>query len=67
MKPSSFLAATLVYQGIEHHDRHAKQRQHDFRQNAHVLHALRYGLGHSGGTHWPTTLLANCAKGANAF
>ncbi len=61
-----FLAAALVHQRIEHHDDHAEDRKHNFRQNADVFDALRQGLSHSGGDHWPTTLLATCANGASA-
>ena len=41
MQPSSLLAAALVHQRIEHHDDHAEERKHDFRQNANVFDALR--------------------------
>ena len=63
-----FLAGALVHQRIEHHDEHAEQRKNDFRQDTNVFHALRHGLNHGCARrhHWPTTLLASCANGANA-
>ncbi len=55
----------VIHQRIEHHDDHAENRKHDFRQNADVIDDLRKRVRSR--IHRPTTLLASWLKGANTF
>src|ERR1700733_922388 len=57
----------FVDQRIYQHDEHAKNRQHDFRQDGNVVGGMGHNLRHLWNlVHWPTTLLASSVNGASA-
>ena len=54
------LAAALVHDGVEQHDDHAEDRQHDLRQNANVVSGLGQRVRDLESRHYcPTALAAN--------
>src|SRR5258708_32748451 len=68
-----FLAGFFIHDGIDQHNNNPERRQHQLWQDADVVHALWNCLQQSRcptysfeNNHWPTTLLATCAKGVTA-
>src|SRR5579863_457680 len=64
-RTESALTAALVHQWVEQHYDHAKNRQHNFRQNPDIIRGMGNDL--RAVIHRPTTLLASCENGANTL